>query len=71
MLGVLKEIPPNMGIVLTGADCGALADPVDQIDDCLKRGVSFTQEATLSGFQTEHTAKKALEAGYFVRLHFK
>ncbi len=70
MLGVLKEIPPNMGLVLTGADCGALVDPVDQIDDCLKKGISFTQETTLSGFRTERTAKKALEAGYFVRLYY-
>ncbi len=70
MLGVLKEIPPKMGLVLTGVDCGALADPVDQIDDCLKKGISFTQETTLSGFRTERTAKKALEAGYFVRLYY-
>ncbi len=70
MLGVLKEIPPDMGIVLTGADCGALVDPVDQIDDCLKKGISFAQETTLSGFRTERTAKNALEAGYFVRLYY-
>ncbi len=70
MLGALKEIPPDMGIILTGADCGALADPGDQIDNCLKKGISFTQETTLSGFRTERTAKKALEAGYFVRLYY-
>ncbi len=70
MLGVLKEILPEMGIILTGADCGALVDPTAQIDDCLKKGISFTQETTLSGFRTERTAKKALEAGCFVRLYY-
>jgi len=38
------------------------------IDDCLSKGVSFTQEATLSGMRVEHTAKAARELGYYVRM---
>ncbi len=41
-----------------------------KIDDCLERGVSFTQETTLSGRKTELTARRARELGYTVRLFY-
>lgn len=40
------------------------------LDDCLNKGVSFTQETTLSGRRTESTAKKAREQGYYIRLYY-
>ena len=41
-----------------------------RIRQCLEKGVCFTQESTLSGFQTEKTAAEALARGYAVRLFY-
>jgi len=41
-----------------------------KINDCLDKGISFTQETTLAGRRTEITASKAKEQGYFVRLFY-
>ena len=43
---------------------------IRKIDDCISRGVSFTQETTLSGIRTENTIRKAKESGYYVRLYY-
>ena len=40
------------------------------ISDCIDKGISFTQETTLSGHKTAITAKSARENGYFVRLYY-
>ena len=40
------------------------------ISDCIDKGISFTQETTLSGHKTANTAKSARENGYFVRLYY-
>ena len=53
------------GDMLTGGKAA-----VTKIRECLQRGVSFTQETTLSGYKTEQTAKQAREAGYYVRLYY-
>lgn len=53
------------GNVLTGGKAAVM-----KIRECLQRGVSFTQETTLSGYKTEQTAKQAREAGYYVRLSY-
>lgn len=45
-------------------------ESIRRIDAALEKGVSFTQETTLSGYRTERTARKAREAGYFVRLYY-
>ena len=59
-LGVLRELD---------ADCGTLiAD--DLVNSCTRRGLSFTQETTLSGYKTEATAKQVKELGYYVRLFY-
>lgn len=44
-------------------------ESIRRIDAALEKGVSFTQETTLSGYRTERTARKAREAG-FVRLYY-
>ena len=43
---------------------------LDRIADCLNKGISFTQETTLSGRKTEATAAQAKAQGYFVRLYY-
>lgn len=43
---------------------------VKLINECLGKGICFTQETTLSGHKTANTAKAALERGYYVRLYY-
>ena len=43
---------------------------IQQIRDCLAKGLCFTQETTLSGSLTAHTAQKALDAGYKICMHY-
>ena len=47
-------------------DAGKIA--VRKIDECLEKGISFTQETTLSGARTERTIRRAKERGYTLRL---
>lgn len=77
--GVLKGSTTDLGTIIDvdkiTANLGGNAleggkVSVRLIDDCLKKGVSFTQETTLSGHKTEITARKAREAGYYVRLYY-
>ena len=59
-LGALKEIDTAVGTLPN----------LDQINECIDEGVSFTQETTLSGRKTEATAQKVKELGYHVRLFY-
>ncbi len=77
--GVLKESRKDLGHIidvdkitaqLGGNPMDGGKESIRRIGDCLKKGISFTQETTLSGFRTERTAKEALEAGYLVRLYY-
>lgn len=77
--GVLKEQSTDLGIIIDvdkiTAELGgnALAGgriAVQKIRDCLDKGISFTQETTLSGRKTEATAREAKEQGYHVRLFY-
>lgn len=43
---------------------------IHKINDCMERGISFTQETTLSGVRTEKTIQRAKEAGYYIRLYY-
>lgn len=43
---------------------------VQKIDYCLKTGVDFTQETTLSGSKTLRTIISAKEKGYYIRLFY-
>lgn len=40
------------------------------INDCLKNGISFTQETTLSGYGTLDKVLRAKKAGYFIRIFY-
>lgn len=77
--GVLKEQSTDLGTIIDvdkiTAEMGgnALAGgrvAVAKIRECLDKGISFTQETTLSGRKTEATAREAKEAGYRVRLFY-
>lgn len=43
---------------------------IDKMKSCMDRGISFTQETTLSGVRTENTIRKAKELGYYIRLYY-
>lgn len=43
---------------------------IERIGDCLRKGVNFTQETTLSGVRTLKTIRKARELDYFIRLYY-
>ena len=77
--GVLKERCTDLGIIMDvdkiTAELGgnALAGgkaALKKINECIAKGVSFTQETTLSGRRTEATAKEVVEKGYRVRLYY-
>lgn len=40
------------------------------MESCIKGGISFTQETTLSGHRVRATASRARESGYYVRLYY-
>lgn len=77
--GVLKERSTDFGIIVdvykitsemgTGVLAGGKA-ALKKINECIDKGVSFTQETTLSGRKTEATAKQCRELGYHVRLFY-
>lgn len=77
--GVLKERSTDLGVIVDvdkiTAELGgnALAGgkaALRKISECIARGISFTQETTLSGRKTESTAKQVRELGYHVRLFY-
>ncbi|MCD8352712.1 MAG: hypothetical protein LUC47_00100 [Clostridiales bacterium] len=77
LTGVLKGQLKDLGIIIdvdkiaatkAGGDNlkgGRIA--VRRIQDCLDKGICFTQETTLNGFTT---AKRASAAGYHIRLFY-
>ncbi len=65
IIDVDKITAQSGGNALTG---GKIA--LERIAGCLEKGVSFTQETTLSGRKTEQTAARARELGYTVRLFY-
>lgn len=77
--GVLKERSTDLGTIIDvdkiTAELGgsALAGgkaALKKIRECIDKGVSFTQETTLSGLKTETTTKQVKELGYRVRLFY-
>ena len=77
--GVLKERCTDLGTIIDvdkiTAELGgnALAGgkaALKKINECISRGVSFTQETTMSGRRTEATAQAVAEKGYRVRLYY-
>ncbi len=65
IIDVDKITAQNGGSAIRG---GKIA--LERIRECLDKGLSFTQETTLSGRKTELTAQEARERGYIVRLFY-
>ena len=63
LTGALKAERSDLGTVLDG-------DRPSTIDECLEKGISFTQETTLSGARTERTIRRAKDLGYTIRLYY-
>ena len=63
LTGALKAERSDLGTVLDG-------DRPSTIDECLEKGISFTQETTLSGARTERTIRQAKDLGYTIRLYY-
>ena len=78
LTGVLKAETKDLGTIIDvdklnieyGSALAGGKAAVLKIQDCINKGLSFTQETTLSGRKTAITAKKAQESGYFVRLYY-
>jgi len=77
--GVLKVERLDLGHIIdvdklaVENSCGAIESgklALTKIEDFLDRGLSFTQETTLSGQRTEKTIRIAKEKGYTVRLFY-
>ena len=79
LTGVLRTEINNLGKIIDvdkiTAEMGG--NPLDGgkkaiavIEDCLKNGICFTQETTISGHKTLNTVKKAIELGYNIRLYY-
>ncbi len=76
--GVLKT-QKNLGYIIdvdkiaktkkcSSIEAGKIA--VSKISDYLDKGISFTQETTLSGSKTLDTVRKAKDNGYYIRLFY-
>lgn len=78
LTGALKAERTDLGCIVDvdklaaqhGDYLTAGRDAIAKIDSYIERGICFTQETTLSGARTERTAKKAKEAGYYIRLYY-
>lgn len=77
--GLLKEQRSDLGIIidvdkitaeLGGNTLAGGRAALKKIRDCIDKGISFTQETTLSGRHTEATARELVEKGYRVRLYY-
>lgn len=77
--GVLKERSTDLGTIidvdkitaeLGGNPLNGGKAALRRISECIEKGVSFTQETTLSGRKTEATAKQVAQLGYCVRLYY-
>lgn len=78
LTGALKAERSDLGLLIDVDKLAAqLGSPVEggkaavrKIDECLEKGISFTQETTLSGARTERTIRRAKERGYTIRLYY-
>ena len=78
LTGVLAAHTTDLGVIVDvdklaaqfGGNIAGGKQAIAKIDSCLEKGVSFTQETTLSGVRTAKTAKRAKEQGYYIRLYY-
>ena len=79
LTGVLRTEINNLGKIIDVDKITVTCDgnaveggkkAIEIIDECLEKGVCFTQETTLSGKKTLNTIKRAIENDYFIRLYY-
>lgn len=79
LTGALKAERKDLGIIIDvdkmaaengGDNLEAGKAAVRKINECLDRGICFTQETTLAGHKTERTIKEARARGYYIRLYY-
>lgn len=79
LTGVLRTEINNLGKIIDvdkiTVECGGeLVEGEEKansiIDDCLDKGIFFTQETTLSGRKTLNTIKRAIQKDYYIRLYY-
>ena len=77
--GVLKSRTRDLGMIvdvdkitaqLGGKPLEGGKRAIHIMENCIRDGVSFTQETTLSGHRSKAAARKAKDAGYYVRLYY-
>lgn len=77
--GVLSNDLADLGIIidtdkitaqLGGDKLSGGKKAVELIEDCIGRGINFTQETTLSGKKTLKTILSARENDYYIRLYY-
>lgn len=66
LYGVLKRVRTDMGVSIS--ESSSLYEKC--INDCLEKGIDFTQETTLSGKKTLKTILAAREKNYCIRLFY-
>ena len=79
LTGVLTNLLTDLGVIIDVDKLAAANDgnnllagriAIQHINDCLRRGICFTQETTLSGHRTAHTARRAKDEGYYIRMYY-
>ena len=79
LTGVLSSNLTDLGIIVDTDQLNAKyggdkikggKEAVRIINDCLKKGVNFTQETTLSGVRTMKTVTTARDNDYYIRLYY-
>lgn len=79
LTGVLLSKDTELGIVIDadkiskqvyGDNIKSGKIAIQKIEDCLNKGINFTQETTLSGNRTLKTIKKAIDLNYHIRLYY-
>ncbi len=77
--GVLKSQTKDLGMIvdidkitaqLGGKSLEGGKRAIHIMESCIQDGVSFTQETTLSGHRSKAAARKAKDAGYYIRLYY-
>ena len=77
--GVLSADRADLGYIIDAdkitAECGGDRikggrTAIKRIDDCLGKGINFTQETTLSGFRVLKTILRARDLDYHIRLYY-
>ena len=77
--GVLKTRTTDLGIVVDVDKITARLDgkaleggkqAIRIMGECMRDGVNFTQETTLSGHRPKTAVRRSKEAGYYIRLYY-